>query len=542
MNRVIKTMLACLVIVLAGCQTSDLDSKNSVYTGLPKFDKKTTNFEAYSKASTGTPPDMLVIPGGTFTIGTDDEFVTAPRNNTRRTLTVSTFYMDKYEVSNEGWREYVHWIDVVFGTRKPELVEAVLPDTTVWREALSYNDPLVEYYFRSPDYAKYPVVGVSWDQAMAYCQWRTDRVNEALLVGGGYMQLPRYDWVKDFMTEQEASELLQEYPELAKYEMDTVLIPTARALEYGYDGDTQADSVTMYQMSYEWVRDCFVFNTEKYQLSPTYNPEFGKKAPIDERGATRKVQKHEGRMHIGFRLPTEAEWEYAAFAPIATDDNAPGPDAGRLYPWSGYYPRDVSKKSNAKLTANFIRGRGDMMGVAKILDDGHVYTARVDAFAPNDFGLYNMAGNVNEWVLDVFRETTGEVVTEYNPYRGNVWKSPKKDEKGQYILTEYGTLAIEWKDSDDLRDYKDGDKITRIDTDYPLNFNLQEADSTSKYDPTDVLAPKITKNTRVYKGGSWNDRIYWLNPSSRRYMEQNESSCMVGFRCAMNILGDEKNE
>ena len=60
-----------------------------------------------------------------------------------------------------------------------------------------------------------------------------------------------------------------------------------------------------------------------------------------------------------------------------------------------------------------------------------------------------------------------------------------------------------------------------------------------KYDPTDILAPKITKNTRVYKGGSWNDRIYWLHPATRRFMEQDEASSTIGFRCAMSMLGDE---
>jgi formylglycine-generating enzyme required for sulfatase activity len=60
-----------------------------------------------------------------------------------------------------------------------------------------------------------------------------------------------------------------------------------------------------------------------------------------------------------------------------------------------------------------------------------------------------------------------------------------------------------------------------------------------KFDPTDILAPKITKNTRVYKGGSWRDRIYWLNPSSRRYLDQDKSSSTIGFRCAMSTVGNQ---
>ena len=66
-----------------------------------------------------------------------------------------------------------------------------------------------------------------------------------------------------------------------------------------------------------------------------------------------------------------------------------------------------------------------------------------------------------------------------------------------------------------------------------------EEEPVIKYDPTDMLAPKITKNTRVYKGGSWRDRIYWLNPASRRYMEQDRSSSTIGFRCAMSTVGNQ---
>ena len=106
-------------------------------------------------------------------------------------------------------------------------------------------------------------------------------------------------------------------------------------------------------------------------------------------------------------------------------------------------------------------------------------------------------------------------------------------------------MAVEYAGSDDKRDWKDGDLPSRIDTDYPLDTTVlamlgeDEEEPVIKYDPTDMLAPKITKNTRVYKGGSWRDRIYWLNPASRRYMEQDRSSSTIGFRCAMSTVGNQ---
>ena len=180
-----------------------------------------------------------------------------------------------------------------------------------------------------------------------------------------------------------------------------------------------------------------------------------------------------------------------------------------------------------------------MMGVSGALNDSYVITAPVDAFMPNDFGLYNMAGNVNEWVMDVYRETSFQEVSEYNSFRGNIYSRPKQ-ENGEFVIDSVGCLAIEWKGSeDDKRDFRDGDAASLIPTDYPLDTTGMGEMSNIKIDPTDILAPKISKNTRVYKGGSWNDRIYWLSPSTRRYLDQDKSSSTIGFRCAMSTLGNQ---
>lgn len=541
-----KILMFVVVLTLGACQSNnrELNTKTSFQTGWKNFNPNTIDFEAYEGNLSIAPTGMLPVEGGTFTIGQMSEFITAPHNNKRRSLTVSSFFMDKYEVTNIAWREYLEWNRFVFGYTKPELLESLLPDTTVWREEMAYNDPYIHYYFRHPAYSFYPVVGVSWDQAMAYCQWRTDRVNEHILVSQKYIALPPYNMLhaNTFMTEEEIDNFLlknEDHPEYASYKKVPVKVPASIAQEYGYTG-TEGETVTMYQLPYEWIRDQFVFNTEKYLEDDRYNPTMSSAARLNAYDQPRKLNSADGILLIGYRLPTEAEWEYAAFAPVANAEDGL-PTEGKVYPWSGYHPRDLSAHNKGRMLANFVRGKGDMMGVAGDHNDEYVLTAPVDAYQPNDFGLYNMAGNVNEWVLDVYRETSFEEMTEYNPFRGNIYSRLKLDENGKPIMTAYGCLEIEYDPADDKRNFRDGDPTSLFDTDYPLDtLNLTpEQKENVKYDPSDILIPRVNDRTRVYKGGSWNDRIYWLNPTTRRFMDQSESSSTVGFRCAMSMLGKE---
>lgn len=87
------------------------------------------------------------------------------------------FFADETEVSNFSWREFEYWTKTKYGNRSAEHL-AVLPDTLVWKEASASNDAYIAHYYRHDAYKNYPVVGVSYEQAVAFCKWRTARVKE----------------------------------------------------------------------------------------------------------------------------------------------------------------------------------------------------------------------------------------------------------------------------------------------------------------------------------------------------------------------------
>ena len=180
--------------------------------------------------------------------------------------------------------------------------------------------------------------------------------------------------------------------------------------------------------------------------------------------------------------------------------------------------------------ANFKRGRGDNMGVAGKLNDNADITAPVKSFMPNDFGLYNMAGNVNEWVMDVYRPMTSIDANDFRAFRGNEFKTKVVDADGKPVekdslgRIQYRTVTKE--ESANRRNYRTGDVRSYIDGDVPTDVDYKFGQSSL-----------INDESRVYKGGSWKDRAYYLSPGTRRYLDQSLSTDDLGFRCAMDRVG-----
>ncbi len=471
-----KIAVFTLVIstVFVNCKNKKAMSGVSGVTGWKYNDPSGTDFVVKEGLVTENPLGMVAVEGGSFTMGEKAEFVTQPRDNRQRRITVSSFYMDQYEISNVDWREYSHWMKIVFDKKAQDLVKRSIPNVNTWREQLAYNEPYLQNYFSHPSFNRYPIVGVTWEQAVDYCAWRTDRVNELALVKAGIIKAPNF--------------------------------------------------ASLEKMSYDSIRNNFVFNTQKYLVQNSYIPEPGPKAKKGSNLATTKVDMSDGIMYSDYRLPTEAEWEYAAYAITSDKDDIVA--EGKIYPWAGQQTRLTDRKNMGRIQANYVRGRGDM-GTSGIANDRATITGPVDSYMPNDFGLYNMAGNVNEWVLDVYRASSFEDVAEYNSFRGNVYTKKQVDSKDSvgrdvFGVDSLGRIALEI--TKDLRNFKDPDPQAKIPTD--------------TLDISDVLRPEIDERSRIYKGGSWKDRVYWLNPSTRRYLDQGKSGNDIGFRCAMSMIGD----
>jgi formylglycine-generating enzyme required for sulfatase activity len=171
--------------------------------------------------------------------------------------------------------------------------------------------------------------------------------------------------------------------------------------------------------------------------------------------------------------------------------------------------------------------------VAGGLNDRAFYTSDIKSFYPNSFGLYNMAGNVSEWVRDVYRPLTTldlASIDETNPFRGNVYQKVYKNSNGEAELdSSVGRVKmvnVTDEESKNRRNYQRGNVI-----------NFLDGDSLSQSTYGYGLTTLISDQSRVYKGGSWNDRPYWLSPGTRRFLEEDQSLSTLGFRCAMDRMG-----
>ncbi len=558
MQTAMKLMLtAALVLGFTACSKKGGSNVSSA-TGWKINDKK-GGFQLNTRYKKQAPaPGLVLVEGGTFTMGKVQDDVMHDWNNSPTQQHVQSFYMDETEVTNAMYAEYLFWIKKVFpptDDNYKNIYDGVLPDTLVWRNRLGYNETMTNNYLHHPAYANYPVVGVNWIQATEFAKWRTDRVNEAVLEREGYLK-------RDAKTQDVASD--------ATFSTETYLNAPTKA----FGGNEE-----------------IVLKGRNGKAKPTTVK--GKDGASESKEATNiYAQRSSGLINPEYRLPTEAEWEYAAASDVGNREynNYKGQ---KKYPWRGAYTRSGKRAYRGDQLANFKQGKGDYGGIAGWSDDGADITNAVKQYPPNDFGLYDMAGNVAEWVADVYRPIVDDEANDFNYYRGNVYTKNKIGEDGQVELVttetiKYDTISngrvmardfpgqiaqvpVDEKetylrqnfDRSDNRNYRDGDKQStryydygnseedvkkEVDTkrmyDSPLhNVSVDSLNQMErKYDKSNKRTTLVNDDARVYKGGSWRDRAYWLDPAQRRFFPQDMATDYIGFRCAMSRVGPKSDK
>ncbi|WP_405292135.1 gliding motility lipoprotein GldJ [Algibacter sp. Ld11] len=533
-------LIVALAVVSTSCKKSSSSKNSSRATGWNINDRDggfqyNTDFKEQE-----TSPGLVFVEGGTFTKGRVQDDVMHDWNNSPNQQHVMSFYMDETEVTNAMYLEYLDYLKRYYPPSEENfkaIYNGALPDTLVWRNRLGYNEVMTENYLRHPAYGEYPVVGVSWIQAVEFSNWRTDRVNELNLSKSGY-----------------------------------------RDINYT---DIDPDNA---------------FNTNRYTIDPS-SMDTGE--PVDSRrnrNITVDADGNESGIYASretgvlvpkYRLPTEVEWEYAALG--LSEIRSYNLYRGRKkYPWDGQYTRSGKRKIRGDQMANFKQGKGDYGGIAGWSDDGADITNAVKSYAPNDFGLYDMAGNVAEWVADVYRPIIDDEFNDFNYYRGNVYTKNAINEDGSvkvitsdeivYDTLSNGKIIARNLPGEILQvpvDENETFQRTNFDKSNEINFRDGDKRSSRKfesfgdedeesgkssamynspkhsisrdslgniireYDKSNNRTSLINDEVRVYKGGSWKDREYWLDPAQRRYFPQDMATDYIGFRCAMSRVGSK---
>ncbi len=374
------------------------------------------------------PFGMTLVPGGSFVMGKSDEDKPALQDTPAKNVTVRSFYMDETEITNSEYRQFVFWVrDSIVKTKL-----AILADDLGKAPA---DGGIGEYAFTDADTTN---LGV-WDKYM---------------LENHYSLMDGYEGRKlnhnvDLMTDS------ADYPDEFYAEvMDSMYLPIEEAFngnrpwdvkkfEYSYKwldieeaakaknkGKRRKEfiktaSVQVYPDTTVWIRDFAYSYNEPMHNDYFWHDAYGEypvvgvsweqaKAFCDWRTLNKNAVIKKGSSHVnGFRLPSEAEWEYAARGGLS----------GATYPWGGPYV----KNDRGCFLANFKPLRGDYAA------DQALYTVEATAYPPNDYNLYNMAGNVAEWTSSSYEANAYEYMSTMNPIvndknnlrkvtRGGSWK------------------------------------------------------------------------------------------------------------------------
>lgn len=409
------------------------------------------------------PYGMVFVPQGSFNMGQNEQDVASLTNALTKTVSISSFWMDETEITNSEYRQFVNWVrdSIARKLLAAENDEFLLPD----QDDVDDEEKLLD-----------------WDKEL---DW-TDEDNQEALKALYYEKEERftregrnfdnrkwqyqYDWV-DF---QEAAKITNRF----KVNKDDGSIhyegfvrdvngETLDLSQVGRRGFLHTDRVPVYPDTLVWVADYTYSYNEPMLRTYFWHPGYDTYPVVGVNWKQASafcvwrsnllndyLRKEHQPMAMDYRLPTEAEWEYASRGGIENG----------IYPWGGYYTRN----NRGCFVANFKPMRG------RYTDDGSARTAAVSSYAPNEYGLYDMAGNVAEWTSSAFDESSYIYMHDMNP------------------------------------DYK---------------YNAYDDDP-------------IVMKRKVIRGGSYKDIAYYLQCGTRDYEYQDSATSFIGFRCVRDYIGE----
>ena len=406
MKRQSKTLLLLLVLSAILMNTACRRKENGQLVGA----KNRPSWKGIN------PYGMVYIPSGTFHMGPSDQDVSNTYINRPRSVSIQGFFMDDTEITNNEYRQFVEWV----------------------RDSIAHT--LLDQFVETDDAGQI----IDWDQPI---DWTDENLNALFYEGSDRIAGKKELNVDKFIVKYQD----YDWKGAAAAASDWTKIQKGGKDKMKRSALIKADTVKIYPDTLVWIKDfAYSYNepmTRNYFWHPAFDdyPVVG----VSWRMANafcwwrtklwntyRGTKKGEVNSE-NFRLPTEAEWEYAA---RGGHDLAP-------YPWGGYYTR------NAKgcLLANFKPGRGNYP------EDGGQYTVKADAYFPNDYGLYNMSGNVAEWTITAWNDNNSmlhdldpdyrydakpgdPIAKKRKVIRGGSWK-----DIAYYLQT--GTRAYEYQDT-----------------------------------------------------------------------------------------------
>lgn len=355
-NRVIKAMKKLLFfLLLAGTLTITVSSCGKKQNGQLIGSKNRPSWKGIN------PYGMVYIPSGVFHAGSSDQDVAQTLTNRPKQMSIQGFYMDDTEITNNEYRQFIDWV----------------------RDSLAHA--LLDHYIESEDGTGKGII--DWDQDI---DWADEALNELYYQGND-----KFEGKKEINVDKFNVKYKEYNWQSAAHNNGDWQNANKKAKRNSFIFEK---TVKVYPDTLCWIRDfAYSYNepmTRNYFWHPAFDdyPVVGVNWHMARAFCwwrTKLYNTYKSAKEVNteeFRLPTEYEWEYAA---RGGHDLAP-------YPWGGYYTRN----SKGCLLANFKPGRGDYP------DDGGQYTVKADAYFPNDFGLYNMSGNVAEWTITAYADNT----------------------------------------------------------------------------------------------------------------------------------------